>query len=216
MRSGCEARLLAAAGRDAEAEIALQRSIELNPDAPRALIELAKLRDKHGQVDSAAELYRRAARSSPLPDADLAHFGRLLRRLDHVQEAEEILSSGIRQLEDPRRARRALAELLNAQGRDAEAAALLRKSALASEDWEGWADLAAFLISVEQDASAAQAAIHEAFAREISSPRRRSNLQRFTRGMAMPERLPGFSPRFCRHYPAEWNSFRPLSTLPSR
>lgn len=162
--------VLAAAGRDAEAEIALQRSIELNPDAPRALIELAKLRDKHGQADSAAELYRRAAKSSPLPDADLAQFGRLLRRLDHVQEAEEVLSSGILQLEDPRRARRALAELLNDQGRDAEAAELLEQSALASEDWEGWADLAAFLIGVKKDATAAEAAIREAFARGISSP----------------------------------------------
>lgn len=162
--------ILAAAGRDAEAEIALQKSIEINPEAPRALIELAKLRDKQGQADSATELYRRAAKNSPLPDADLAQFGRLLRRLDRLQEAEEILSNGIGQLEDPRRARRALAELLNAQGRDAEAAALLRQTALASEDWEGWADLASFLISVEQDAAAAQAAIHEAFAREISSP----------------------------------------------
>jgi tetratricopeptide (TPR) repeat protein len=162
--------VLAAAGRDAEAEIALQRSITLNPDAPRALIELAKLRDKHGQTESAAELYRRAAKSSPLPDADLAQFGRLLRRLDHLQEAEEVLSSGISQLEDPRRARRALAELLNDQGRDAEAAELLRQSALASEDWEGWADLAAFLISVKKDATAAEAVIREAFAREISSP----------------------------------------------
>ena len=35
---------LAAAGRDAEAEIALERSIELNPEAMRAIIELAKLR----------------------------------------------------------------------------------------------------------------------------------------------------------------------------
>jgi Tfp pilus assembly protein PilF/DNA-binding MarR family transcriptional regulator len=162
--------VLAAAGRDAEAEIALQKSIDLNPKAPRAIIELAKLRDKHGQPDAAADLYRSAAKISALPDADLAQFGRLLTRLDRRKEAEQILSSAIGELDDPRRSRRALAELLHHQGRNAEAAALLRQTALASDEWGAWADLASFLISVEHDARGAQAAIDEAFAREISSP----------------------------------------------
>lgn len=162
--------VLAAAGRDAEAEIALKKSIDLNPNASRAIIELAKLRDKHGDPEAAADLYRSAAKISTLLDADLARFGRLLTRLNLGQEAEETLLSGISRLDDPRRARRALAELFNNQGRDAEAAALLRESALASGDWECWADLASFLISVEHDSEGAQAAIREAFAREISSP----------------------------------------------
>lgn len=162
--------VLAAAGRDAEAEIALQKSIDLNPKASRAIIELAKLRDKHGQPEAAADLYSRAASISSLPDADLAQFGRLLTQLGRGEEAEEILSSAIGSLEDPRFSRRALAELLHGQDRNAEAAALLRQTALANDEWEGWADLASFLISIERDAEGARAVILEAFAREISSP----------------------------------------------
>lgn len=162
--------VLAASGRDAEAEIALQQSINLNPKASRAIIELAKLRNKHGQPEEAADLYQRAAKISALPDADLAQLGRLLMQLDRGEEAEQFVSSAIEQLDDPRRARRALAELFHNQGRNAEAAALLRQTALSSGDWESWADLASFLIGVEDDAEAAEAAIREAFTREISSP----------------------------------------------
>lgn len=162
--------VLAAAGRDTEAEIALKKSIDLNPKAPRAIIELAKLRNKHGQPEAAAELYRSAAKISALTDADLAQFGRLLTQLGRGEEAEQMLSGAITQLDDPRRARRALAELFHEQDRNAEAAALLRQTALASDEWEDWADLASFLISVERDAEGAQGAISEAFAREISSP----------------------------------------------
>jgi len=162
--------VLAAAGRDAEAEIALQKSIDLNPKASRAIIELAKLRNKHDQPEAAADLYRRAAMISALPDPDLAQFGRLLTQLGLGDEAEQMLSSSIGQIDDPRLARRALAELFHDQGRNAEAAALLRQTALTSDEWDGWADLASFLISVEHDAESAQAAIDEAFSREISSP----------------------------------------------
>lgn len=162
--------VLAAAGRDAEAEIALQKSIGLNPNASRALIELAKLRNKHGQPEASADLYRRAAKISALTDADLAKFGRLLTQLGCSEEAEQVLSSGIQKLDDPRRARRALAELFHEHDRNAEAAALLRQTALASNEWDGWADLASFLISVEHNAEGARDAIDQAFAQGVSSP----------------------------------------------
>jgi len=162
--------VLAAAGRDAEAEIALQKSIDLNPKASRAIIELAKLRNKHGRPEAAADLYRRAAKISALTDADLAKFGRLLTQLGCSEEAEQVLSSGIQKLDDPRRARRALAELFHEQDRNAEAATLLRQTALATNEWDSWADLASFLISVEHNAEGAQDAIYQALAQGVSSP----------------------------------------------
>jgi tetratricopeptide (TPR) repeat protein/DNA-binding transcriptional regulator YhcF (GntR family) len=161
---------LAAAGRDAEAEIALERSIELNPQAMRAIIELGKLREKRDRLDEAADLYQRASEISPLSDPDIAQFGRLLLRLKQFDRAEHVLRAAIAQIDDPYCARRALAELLHRQGRDDEAADILRQSALAADDWERWADFASFLIDVKADDAAAKATIEQAFAKDISSP----------------------------------------------
>lgn len=161
---------LAAAGRDAEAEIALERSIELNPEAMRAIIELAKLREKRGELDEAAKLYRRAAEIAPLPDPDIAQFGRLLSRLDQPGEAEQVMRAAIAQLDDPHFARRALAVLLHNQNRNDEAAEILKQSALAANDWERWADLASFRIDAVGDGAAALATLTEAFDKGLSSP----------------------------------------------
>jgi tetratricopeptide (TPR) repeat protein len=161
---------LAAAGRDAEAEIALERSIELNPEAMRAIIELAKLREKREKLQEAAELYRRAADIAPLPDPDIAQFGRLLSRLGQPSEAEQVLRAAIAQLDDPHFARRALAVLLYNQSRNDEAAELLKQSALAADDWARWADLASFQIDAVDDGGAALATLAEAFDKGLSSP----------------------------------------------
>lgn len=162
--------VLAASGRDAEAESSLERTIELNPEAVRALIELAKIRQKQGKSDEAIELYWRASQVSPLPDADLAQYGRLLASLNRQQEAEEELKSSIPQIDDAKRSRRVLAELLHDQDRNTEASVLLRETALASDDWDDWADLASFIVGVQSDGAAAQEVIRDAFAKGITAP----------------------------------------------
>lgn len=161
---------LAAAGRDAEAEIALERSIELNPEAMRAIIELAKLREKRDKFEEAVELYRRAAEIAPLDDPDIAQFGRLLSRLDQPGEAEQVMRAAIAQLDDPHFARRALAVLLYNQHRNDEAAEILKQSALAADHWERWADIASFRIDAVGDGAAALATLTEAFDKGLSSP----------------------------------------------
>lgn len=161
---------LAAAGRDAEAEIALLKSIEINPEALRAIIELAKLREKQDRKDESAELYRRASSIGELPDADAARFARLLMRTSRFDEAERVLRQATQRSNDQRSATRLLAELLHGQSRNSEALEILEIAARNSDQWEAWADYSAFLLDAEDDAEAAEEAIKKALSNNVSSP----------------------------------------------
>jgi Flp pilus assembly protein TadD len=124
-------------GRLEEGERLLDRVLELWPDTSAALYEKGVLRARRGDLEAAADLFRRAVRLNPWHGRAQADLGIALHRLGRVEEAERRLRYAQRQFPELEGPVSELAALCFADGRYAEAAVLYgRAVALGRTDLE--------------------------------------------------------------------------------
>lgn len=155
---------------DGEAERALLRALDFDPEFVMALTELANIRE-HAKDDAAAiDFYRRAAASGEMSDTVASRFGRLLMRNHETAEAEAVLRRAIDPAEPRVESRRTLVDLLHSSDRTDEAVTLLRDAAVSSDDWLAWADLGSFLISIGEEPKEGEAALSRAIEKGANSP----------------------------------------------
>ena len=121
--------ILAAGGDSEEARVALERSLELEPERATALIGLAELAAAAGANDEAIALYDRAQASSPEDPAPARAAVALLQAPDRIEEREERLATMV--VRNPRDAfaANALAQSLAGRGGDLDRALSYAKRA---------------------------------------------------------------------------------------
>ena len=131
------ARRSIAEGRLEEGERDLDRVLALWPDTSAALYEKGVLRARQGDLDGAAENFRKAVHLNPWHGRAQADLGIALYRLGRVEEAERRLRYAMRNFPDLEGPVSELAALCFADRRYAESAALYRKAlALGRTDLE--------------------------------------------------------------------------------
>jgi tetratricopeptide (TPR) repeat protein len=159
---------LSAMNRMEEAKDAFARALELEPDHPIALTELAELNAEAGDQTEALKLYARGYQCGTLTDSAVAKYAWLLIRAGKGKKAETILRSEAKNA-NSHFSRRALAEFLSKQGREKEAEELLRRAARSSVKWQAWADLG-FFLSRQENMAAAEDALKRSIERGCDEP----------------------------------------------
>ncbi len=154
----------------AEAEAALRKSLEFDPEFAMALSELGNLKERAKDSEEAIRFYRRAAEVGELSDTTTSRFARLLMRQHNNAEAEAVLRKVLAPSEPRVDSRRTLVDLLHDSDRTDEAVDLLRDAAVASDDWLAWADLGSFLITIGGEPLEAEAALGNAIKKGADSP----------------------------------------------
>lgn len=153
-----------------EAERALLRALDFDPEFSMALTELANIYERAKDDAAAIGFYRRAAASGELSDAAASRFAQLLMRHHENVEAEAVLRRAIDAAKPRVESRRTLVDLLHDSDRTDEAVTLLREAAVSTDDWLAWADLGSFLISIGEAPQEAEAALSTAIERGANSP----------------------------------------------
>jgi len=104
-------RLLLAEGRNAEAEAALTRAVELRPTSAAAWHQLGRALERRGDVEGGTEAQRRALAAEPRLTAAYVDLARLLAAAGEREEALRWLRHGRRAAAEPGELADALAEL---------------------------------------------------------------------------------------------------------
>jgi len=164
-----------------EAEVACQWMLDLRPGNVPALTRAAYLREIFGDAEGALELMTSAFHSTgPRESEDrawiLTQVGHLYASLGRLREAEDALAGALGQFPDYHYALAQLARVRAAQGRHADAAALLRTRWEAAPHPENLFDLACALArSGELDEARARFRAFEQAARAESGGRDNAN-----------------------------------------
>ena len=152
---------LAVADRADEAEANYLAAIKIDPGQPLALTELASIRERRGDVESALTLFEVAQKSQALTDLTRCSFGQLLNRIGRKSEAEAVLREGVNEFNNALSCH-ALVEFLEANGRQDDGIRLLQTVAESHARWEAWADLGRYLMARTSLFPAAQDALRKA------------------------------------------------------
>ena len=153
--------VLARAERTEEAEGCYVAAIERNPAHPLAVMELASIRERGGQVASALAIFEEASRNQGLTDLTRYSYGQVLIRAGRNVEAECVLAEGADEFENDL-SRHALIEVLEQDRRQDDGIRLLQSVADACDRWEAWADLGRYLLSRTAHFSNARHALRNA------------------------------------------------------
>jgi tetratricopeptide (TPR) repeat protein len=144
-----------------EARACFERALELDPDHPIALAELAELCEIDGETERALELYHKAQASETLADSSRARYARLLASSGSEAKAEKVLRAGINE-PDAYNTRRALAQFFHNAGRGSEATRMLSEAAERFRTAQAWDDLGYYLQEYDSDYGASRDALLKA------------------------------------------------------
>lgn len=159
---------LMAGGRSGDAEKSLQKALELDADNETARQVLADLRVAKGKISEAIRLFEDARE---LSDRSRVRYAQILQDNQQNKQAEVVLRKKLDFGPESLMSRRALIDLLEAQGRQEEGIALLQEAAEKSDDWKVWGDLGAYLVLRTDDTLGARSALERAIERGADAPR---------------------------------------------
>lgn len=132
------------------AEKAYRAALSAEVSEPVALVELADLLERKGEVEEALSFFSAAEQVGGLVDETRSEYGRLLREREQYALAERILREGVDNVENIE-TRRQLVDLLDELERPDEAVHILRSAAQDSGRWQLWADLGTYLLRVRSE-----------------------------------------------------------------
>ena len=152
---------LAVADRADEAEENYLAAIEIDPGQPLAITELASIRERRGDVESALALFEVAQKTQALTDLTRYSYGQLLNRIGRKAEVEMVLREGANEFKNTL-SRHSLVEFLEANGRQDDGIQLLQMVAESNARWEAWADLGRYLMTRTSYITTAKDALRKA------------------------------------------------------